>query len=366
MNLSVGVYQDAKGASPVLESVKEAERLIVKTESTKGYLPISGDVAFTREAGRLVFGDGAVAGGGIASVHTPGGTGALRLAGEFAKQVLGVKRVWISQPTWPNHLGIFAAAGLETKGYPYFDTASQGVDFAGMKAALESASPGDVVLLHACCHNPSGADLTEGQWLALAEILRARQLLPLVDFAYQGFGDGLEADARGVRVLTGAGLEVMVCSSFSKNFGLYRERVGVLSFAAQTPDAAERVLGQAKALIRTNFSNPPAHGGAIVATILQSEELRGRWLVELETMRARIAGMRAALVEGLKTAGARQDFSFLMRQKGMFSFSGLTPEQVKQLREVYAIYIVGNGRINVAGLTPANMSGVCAAIAAVL
>jgi aspartate/tyrosine/aromatic aminotransferase len=366
VNLSVGVYQDAEGASPVLATVKEAERLILSGESTKAYLPISGDGAYTREAARLVFGDACIASGRVASVHTPGGTGALRLAGEFAHHVLGVKQIWISQPTWPNHQGIFAATRLEAKGYPYYEASAKNVDFAGMRAALESASPGDAVLLHACCHNPSGADLDEHQWSAVAKILRERRLLPIVDFAYQGFGDGLEADALGVRVLAEAGLEVIVCSSFSKNFGLYRERVGGLHLLAQSADDAGRVMGQAKALIRTNFSNPPAHGGAIVSTILQSAELRARWMLELDEMRTRIAGMRAALVDGLRAAGARQDFSFLLGQKGMFSFSGLTPEQVKVLRDEHALYIVGNGRINVAGLTPANVSGVCAAITAVL
>lgn len=366
VNLSVGVYQDAEGASPVLATVKAAERLILSGESTKAYLPISGDGAYTREAARLVFGDALTESGRIASVHTPGGTGALRLAGEFARHVLGVKQVWLSQPTWPNHQGIFGAVGLEAKGYPYYDATAKNVNFAGMRAALEGASPGDAVLLHACCHNPSGADLDTDQWSALAGILGERRLLPIVDFAYQGFGDGLETDAQGVRVLTEAGLEVIVCSSFSKNFGLYRERVGVLSLLAQNADDAARVMGQAKALIRTNFSNPPAHGGAIVSTILLSDELRARWIVELDEMRARIAGMRFALVDGLRAAGATQDFSFLLEQKGMFSFSGLTPEQVKILREAHAVYIVGNGRINVAGLTPANVSGVCAAIAAVL
>ncbi len=366
VNLSVGVFQDETGKSPVLECVKRAEERLLANESTKSYMPISGDPAYGRHVARLVFGEETADSGRVATIHAPGGTGALRVAGDFVRHLLGPRRVWLSDPTWPNHPGIFRAAHLETEVYPYFDAAANAVAFEAMREKLDHLPEGDVVVLHGCCHNPSGADLTPEQWRALADTLRARSLLPLVDFAYQGFGDGLDPDAASVRALVEAGLDILVSSSFSKNFGLYRERVGALSVVTESPDATARVLSQLKAVIRTNYSNPPAHGGSIVTAILDDPELTELWKEELSAMQSRIAGTRKAFVEGLKDAGAVRDFSFLERQKGMFSFSGLDRGQVDRLREEHSIYIVGSGRINVAGITPANLEYLCKAIVSVL
>ena len=366
INLSVGIFQDEHGRSPVLGSVKRAEARILEQQSSKTYLPISGDPRYGNYVAELGFGPELTARGRVATIHTPGGTGALRVAADFIHQVLGQRRVWISQPTWPNHPGIFSAAGLETADYPYFDPVRNVVDFEGLRDCLSRAPEGDVVLLHGCCHNPSGADLSPDQWSELAVLLRERSLLPVIDFAYQGFGDSLEEDAQGLRILAEADLDLLVCSSFSKNFALYSERVGALSVWAASPDSAQRILSQLKGVARTNYSNPPAHGGAIVTTILEDTDLTALWRSELSGMQQRIAGMRRLFVEGLQEAGIARDFSFLEHQKGMFSFSGLTREQVERLRNEYSIYIVGSGRINVAGITPTNLRPLCQAIASVL
>ncbi len=366
INLSVGVFQDETGRSPVLECVKQAEKRLLESESSKSYLPIAGDPVYGQQVVRLVFGESVADSKRIASIHTPGGTGALRVAGDFIRNLLGPRRVWLSDPTWPNHPGIFRAAHLVTEVYPYFEATTNSVAYESMREKLAHVPEGDVVVLHGCCHNPSGADLAQEQWSDLADTLRARSLVPLVDFAYQGFGDDLEADAAGVRTLFNAGLDMLVSSSFSKNFGLYRERVGTLSVVTESPDAAARVLSQLKAVVRTNYSNPPAHGGSIVATILSDAELTDLWKKELAVMQARIANTRKSFVEGLRKAGAKRDFSFLERQKGMFSFSGLNREQVERLRAEHSIYIVGSGRVNVAGITTANLEYLCNAIASVL
>lgn len=366
INLSVGIFQDEHGRSPVLESVKQAEARILEHQLSKTYLPISGDPRYGNRVAELVFGPELAGTGRVATIHTPGGTGALRVAADFIRQLLGKRRIWMSQPTWPNHPGIFNAAGLESADYPYFDPIRNTVDFKGLREGLSQAAEGDIVLIHGCCHNPSGADLTEDQWSELAVLLRERALLPVIDFAYQGFGDNLEQDARGLRILAQADLDLLVCSSFSKNFGLYCERVGALSAWSANPDAGGRILSQLKGIARTNYSNPPAHGGAIVTAILEDADLKALWQSELSGMQRRIAGMRQKFVEGLRQAGATRNFSFLEHQKGMFSFSGLTREQVEQLRSEYAIYIVGSGRINVAGITPHNLKPLCQAIASVL
>lgn len=366
VNLSVGVFQDATGRNPVLGSVKRAEERLLAAEKSKTYMPIPGDPAYGRHVADLVFGPETAGSGRVVTIHTPGGTGALRVAGDFIRHLLGPRRIWLSDPTWPNHPGIFHAAHLETTAYPYFDARRNEVDFNALKTKLEHVPEGDVVVLHGCCHNPTGADLDGGQWRTLAQVLRARSLLPLVDFAYQGFAEGLESDAKGVRTLVEAGGDMLVCSSFSKNFGLYRERVGALSAVAESPDAAQRILSQLKSIVRTNYSNPPAHGGAIVTTILDDPDLAAQWKEELRAMRDRITETRKAFVEGLKAAGAKRDFSFLERQRGMFSFSGLDRGQVERLRKEHSIYIVGSGRINVAGITPRNLPYLCEAIASVL
>ena len=288
------------------------------------------------------------------------------MAGDFVGKLFPGAAIWLSDPTWANHPGVFQAAGLEVKTYPYYDRAAKCLDFDAMMGALKTAPEGDVVLFHGCCHNPSGMDPDAEQWAAMAALARERKFLPLLDFAYQGFADGLEEDARGLRAFAVPGCELLICSSFSKNFGLYRERCGALTLVGSTRGDAEKAFSQIKRCIRTNYSNPPAHGAEIVTAILRDPDLRALWERELGIMRDRINGMRQLFVETLKAKGVARDFSFITRQKGMFSFSGLNKEQVETLREQYAIYIVGSGRINVAGMTEANMGRLCSAIAAVL
>lgn len=368
VNLGVGVYKDADGVTPVLATVKEAEKRILDQEKTKDYLPITGAADYSAVVQELLFGAGheIVASKRAATAHTPGGTAALRVAADFLAAMYPGARVWMSAPTWANHGNIFRAAGVETTTYPYYDAATQGLDFAAMAAALRQTPDGDVVLLHACCHNPTGIDPTAEQWAELAAIRDQAGWLPFFDFAYQGFGEGIEEDAVGLRAFCGTGRELLIASSFSKNFGLYRERVGALTVVGGDADAVGRASSHVKRCIRSNYSNPPAHGAQIVAAILRDAALRARWEVEVKEMRDRINGMRRTFAETLKAQGAARDFSFISRQRGMFSFSGLTPEQVKALRERYAIYVVGDGRINVAGMTPGNVEGLCRAIAEVI
>ena len=368
INLGVGVYKDAKNDTPVLDSVKAAERLLLEKESTKNYMPIPGDPAYGKAVQALVFGaDSAINRDNRArTAHTPGGTGALRVAADFIFRCYGARTVWMSDPTWANHPAIFEAAGHAVKYYPYYDATSKGLAFDAMIATLEQIPAGDIVLLHGCCHNPSGIDPVPAQWQAIANAAAKAGWLPLVDFAYQGFADGLEEDAAGLRALCAAVPELIVCSSFSKNFGLYRERCGAFTLVAGSADAAEKAFSQAEKAIRVCYSNPPAHGALIITTILSDPALRAQWEQELTAMRDRINGMRKLFVETLKAKGVQRDFSFITRQKGMFSFSGLTKDQVNTLREKYALYIVGSGRINVAGMTEANMDSLCTAIADVL
>lgn len=368
INLGVGVYKDASGKTPILASVKAAETQLLGSEVTKSYLPINGAPAFAAATQDLLFGADheIVVHGRAVTAQAPGGTGALRVAADFIAAMMPGATVWLSNPTWPNHPSIFAAAGVATKSYPYFDKQANGVDFAALSAALNEIPAGDVIVLHGCCHNPTGVDLAPAQWEMVGNVLRERGVLPLLDFAYQGFAEGLEEDAVGLRSLAQPGAELMVASSFSKNFGLYNERVGALTLVAPTAENAEVVLSQVKRVIRANYSNPPAHGGAIVTTVLNDPALRAQWEDEVTAMRDRINTMRHLFVETLNEKGVDQDFSFIARQRGMFSFSGLTPEQVKALRDDYAIYIVGSGRINVAGMTEGNMDYLCDAIADVL
>ena len=367
INLGVGEYRAADGGTPVLETVREAEGRIVAASTSKRYLPIDGTPEYGRAVRGLLFGaEAETLEARCATVQAPGGTGALRVAGDFVHTLFPASKVWLSDPTWANHPKIFAAAGLETASYAYFDAGSRTVDEQSLLAALAAIPAGDVVLLHGCCHNPTGADLTADQWRRVGDALAAAGAVPLVDFAYQGFGDGLEEDAAGLRLLLERVPELLVASSFSKNFGLYRERVGALTAVAASAEAAANLLSQLKVCVRTNFSNPPAHGSAIVTEILTDAGLRRRWEAEVAEMRARINGMRRLLVERLQAHGVGRDFSFIVTQRGMFSFSGLDGEQVKRLRDEHAVYIVGSGRINVAGITPANVDRLCAAIAAVL
>ncbi|MCA9206171.1 MAG: aspartate/tyrosine/aromatic aminotransferase [Planctomycetales bacterium] len=365
INLSVGVYQDSTGKTPILESVKKAEEKLLATESNKSYLGIDGLPEYGQAVQRLLFGDALEAGRAV-TAQTPGGTGALRVAAEFIKQAQPNATVWCSKPTWANHPSVFEAAGLRVNSYPYIDAEGKGLDFDAMIAALRQVPAGDVVLLHACCHNPTGIDPTPEQWDEIGRVLAERRALPLVDFAYQGFGDGLREDATGLLRLLQSNAELLVCSSFSKNFGLYSERTGALTLVAADPQAAQIALSNVKRCIRANYSNPPKHGAAIVATVLSDEGLTKLWESEVTAMRDRINGMRRLFVDTLKARGVDRDFSFLLPQRGMFSFSGLSPVQVDELRSKHAVYIVGSGRINVAGMTEANMNPLCDAIADVL
>jgi aspartate/tyrosine/aromatic aminotransferase len=368
INLGVGVFQDASGKTPILPSVKEAERRLLDGETSKGYLAISGSPQYASLVGKLVFGADhpAIAEGRVATAHTPGGTGGLRVAADFIKQNVPGAKVWLSEPTWPNHPSIFRAAGLETATYPYFDAAANGLAFDKMLGALGEIPKGDVVLLHGCCHNPTGVDPTAEQWAQIAKVVSERGLLPLVDFAYQGFGTGLVEDAVGVRTPIPGGVEMLVVSSFSKNFGLYNERVGALTLVSKSAQATQAAFSQIKVCIRANYSNPPCHGAAIVSTILGDAALAKQWEQELAGMRDRINTMRKLFVKTLAAKGIDRDFSFIERQRGMFSFSGLKVDQVERLKKEFAIYAVGSGRINVAGMTEANMDRLCSAIAVVL
>jgi aspartate/tyrosine/aromatic aminotransferase len=368
INLSVGVYKDAAGNTPVLDVVKEAEGRLLAAETSKEYLGIAGDSEYARQVQQLLLGSEheAIVGGRVATVQTPGGTGGLRVAADFIKRMFPEATVWLSQPTWPNHPSIFQAAGVPTATYPYFDPKTNSLDLDALLSALDHVPAGDVVLLHPCCHNPTGVDPSPGQWKQIADVVYGGPRLPLLDFAYQGFGTGLGEDARGVVEFCRPGRELLVCSSYSKNFGLYRERTGALSIVGATPEASRVALSQIKLCIRANYSNPPAHGAATVALVLGDPQSRRRWEDELTQMRDRINGMRRSFAERMQTHRTGWDFSFLTAQRGMFSFSGFSPEHVDRLREEYSIYLVRNGRINVAGMTPSNLDYLCASIAQVL
>ena len=368
VNLGVGVYKDGSGQTPVLSTVKEAEERLLRSEATKSYLPIDGLAAYAALSQQIVLGSehDILSAGRAATVQTPGGTGALRVAADFVRRIFPNATVWLSDPTWPNHPNVFGSAALQVQTYPYFEAETNGVAFDRMMAALETIPKGDVLLLHGCCHNPTGADFSPQQWQAVAAVCADRGILPLLDFAYQGFGDGLDEDAAGVRIVAEHCRELLVATSYSKNFGLYNERVGALTLVADSAEAADAANSHMKICVRTNYSNPPAHGGQIVAEILGDPELRQRWEVELAEMRNRINDMRHLFVETLDQRGAGRDFSFIARQRGMFSYSGLTSAQVQALRERHSVYIVGSGRINVAGMTEANMDYLCEAIADIL
>ncbi|MFO7974673.1 MAG: amino acid aminotransferase [Candidatus Hydrogenedentota bacterium] len=368
INLGVGVYQDANGRTAALPCVEAAEKRLLKAGPIEGYLPIDGAPEYAAVVQALVFGENhaVITEKRAATSQTPGGTGALRVAGDFLRTRFPPAKIWMSEPTWANHGNVFGAAGIDTAMYPYYDAASHSLAFDAMAEALEQVPAGDVVLLHGCCHNPTGVDPTAEQWRQLSDIAVKAGWLPFFDFAYQGLGAGLDEDAVGVRAFADAGCDMLVASSFSKNFGLYCQRVGALSLVASTADAAKAAQSHVKKCIRANYSNPPAHGGRLVITVLSDPELRVMWEEDVKGMRDRINGMRDLFVETLKSKGVTQDFSFIKEQKGMFSFSGLTKAQVDALRQKYSIYIVGSGRINVAGMTKKNMDYLCTAIADVL
>ena len=368
INLSVGVYQDGSGKTPILESVRQAGKLVLERQKTMSYLPIPGSPAYAAAVQKLMFGEDheVISSGRVATSHTPGGTGALRVAADLIHTQLPKATVWLTQPTWPNHPQIFAAAGVPTKSFPYFDAKKNSLAFDAAIAAIEKIPAGDVIMLHGCCHNPTGIDPTPQQWEKLADTVYKQGLLPLLDFAYQGFADGIEEDAVGLRAFTRPGKEMIVCSSFSKNFGLYCERVGALTVVAADKKVADTVQSQVKVCIRSNYSNPPAHGAELVTTVLGEPALRKQWEQEVGQMRDRINGMRTLLVKTLQQKGVPGDYSFITRQRGMFSFSGLTPQQVEELKQKHGIYIVGSGRINVAGITEQNVVPLCEAIADVV
>ncbi|SUI38347.1 amino acid aminotransferase [Serratia marcescens] len=368
INLGIGVYKDETGKTPVLTSVKKAEQYLLENETTKNYLGIEGIPAFASCTQELLFGKESpiVTNRRARTAQTPGGTGGLRVAADFIANQTSAKRIWISNPSWPNHKNVFSAVGLEVLEYAYYDAANHALDFDGLLNSLKQAQAGDVVLFHGCCHNPTGIDPTAEQWAQLAELSVANGWLPLFDFAYQGFANGLEEDAQGLRIFAAKHQELIVASSYSKNFGLYNERVGACTIVAADTETADRAFSQVKAAIRANYSNPPSHGAAVVATILGNDALRAMWEQELTDMRQRIHRMRQLFVNTLQEKGAQQDFSFIIQQNGMFSFSGLTKEQVLRLREEFGVYAVNSGRVNVAGMTPDNMAPLCEAIVAVL
>lgn len=367
VDLGVGVYRDADGQTPVLDSVKKAEARLLKEESSKAYIGSHGDPRFAQAMLPLVLGqDSPVLLANRASAsQTPGGSGALRVAADFIRTHLSGNRIWLPSPTWSNHLGVFEGAGLELREYPYIDKSNR-LDFAGMLKALKNVPRGDVVLLHACCHNPTGFDLSRDEWQQVRDVIQERDLLPLLDFAYQGFGEGLEEDAYGVRLLAETLDELIITASCSKNFGLYRERTGGLILIARSSQQMENIRSQVAITARQNYSSPPNHGGAIVYEILESQELSSLWLEELTEMRSRIAQMRHEFVEAMKPYGLRSQFACIVEQRGMFSYTGLTVDQVERLRHEFSIYMVGSGRANISGLTQKNIPYVAQAVAAVV
>ena len=368
VNLGVGTFQDAQGKVAILECVNRAESLLLKQEESKNYLGIEGAPEFARCVQHLLYGKEHefIQSQRIVTAQTPGGTGSLRIAGEFIKKFCPHAKIWMSDPTWSNHNGVFEAAGFEIGTYPYYDYDNKCLLFDQMIEALSEVPKGDVVLFHACCHNPTGMDPTLEQWQTLAKLTQEKGFLPLLDFAYQGFGRGLDEDAMGLRAFAWEGCEIFVSSSYSKNFGLYNDRIGALSMVCANNKAADNALSHIKAAIRANFSNPPAHGSLIVTTVIGAPQLKALWIQELASMRDRINDMRMLFAKTLKDFNVKEDFSFITQQHGLFSFTGLSKKQVEILGDKYSIYIVGTGRINVAGLTSGNIDRICRAIADVL
>jgi len=368
IDLGVGVYKDETGHTPILACVKKAEQFRLETEDTKVYIGPTGSPLFNEEMTKLIFSaeHQVINNNRIRTVSTPGGTGALRVAAEFIGSCKKGATIWVSNPTWANHTGLFQAAGLTVKTYPYYDYENKNLDFDGMLATLKKVAADDVVLLHACCHNPSGMDLNKAQWQQVAEVAKSVGFLPLIDMAYQGFGQGLDEDAYGLRLMANSVEEMVVCSSCSKNFGLYRERIGACSIIGKSSNCVEIANSVLLAVIRCIYSMPPAHGAAIVETILSSDELCNQWYDELKIMRDRINGNRQLLVEKLIAQGVSRDFSFITRQSGMFSFLGITPEQVQRLQDEFSIYMVSSSRMSIAGIAQSNVDYLAESIAKVL
>jgi aromatic-amino-acid transaminase len=368
VNLGVGVYYDDNGKIPLLDCVRHAESERLKSASPRGYLPIDGIAAYDKAVQELVFGKGSpvVAERRVVTVQALGGTGGLKVGADFLKRISPDAQVWISEPSWENHRQLFEAAGFVVKNYPYYDSSTHDVDFPAMLRALGELPAGAIVVLHACCHNPTGADLSQAQWEQVLATVKARGLVPFLDLAYQGFADGLDEDAYAARLFAGATSPVFLSSSFSKSFSLYGERVGALSVVTASAEEAMRVLSQLKRIVRTNYSNPPTHGGQIVATVLGSPQLMNLWDREVGAMRERIKAMRKLLVDKIHARAPGTDFGFVLKQRGMFSYSGLTRAQVQHLRAEYSIYAIDTGRICVAALNSKNVDYVADAITAAI
>lgn len=367
IDLGVGVYKDEQGNTPVLKAVKKAEAFRLENETTKSYIGLAGNLDFCQKMETLLLGEhSTLLANRVRTAQAPGGTGALRVAAEFIKRCNTDATVWVTTPTWANHISLFEAAGLTVKEYPYYDYENKGLLFDEMIDSLKQVPKGDVVLLHACCHNPSGMDLNEEQWKIVAELAKEVGFTPLIDIAYQGFGASLDEDAKGLRLLADAVDELIICSSCSKNFGLYRERIGACSIIAKDSANADISNSVLLSVVRSIYSMPPAHGADIVNTILGSTELTQEWHDELDEMRNRINGLRTLIKDSLAAQGVAQDFSFIDKQNGMFSFLGINKEQIERLQKEYAIYIVGSSRVNVAGVSQANIEYFSKAVADVL
>ena len=368
VNLGVGVYFDESGKIPLLDAVKRAEKTRIETAPARGYQPIEGTPAYNQAVQQLLFGKDSslLAEGRVVTIQALGGTGALKVGADYLRRLLPNAKVYISDPSWENHRALFEAAGFTVESYPYYDASARGVNFQGMKDCLNALPAGSIIVLHACCHNPTGADLTESQWHEVIDVMKARGLVGFLDMAYQGFADGITEDALALNLLAASGLQFFVASSFSKSFSLYGERVGALSAVTASKDESSRVLSQIKRTIRTNYSNPPTHGGAVVAAVLSSPELRQVWETELAGMRSRIRTMRQSFVEKLKAKGVAQDFSFIIQQRGMFSYTGLSADQVARMQNEFGVYAVSTGRICVAAMNTRNLDYVVDAVAAVL
>jgi len=367
VNLGVGVYFDDNGKIPLLAAVRAAEETRLKAAPPRGYQPIEGAPAYNGAVQNLLFGKDSslLANGQVITAQALGGTGALKIGADYLKRLNPEAKVCISDPSWENHRALFESAGFTVENYAYYDAVTRGVNFAGMKDSLAAMAPGTIVVLHACCHNPTGADLSDAQWSEVVGLCKESGLVPFLDMAYQGFADGIEQDTVAIRAFSASGVQFFASSSFSKNFSLYGERVGALSIVTASKDESTRVMSQLKRVIRTNYSNPPIHGGALVAAVLASPELRQQWEIELAGMRDRIRAMRTGLVDAIKATGCAQDFSFVAMQRGMFSYTGLTAAQVERMKEEFGIYAVSTGRICLAALNTRNLDYVADAIATV-
>jgi len=368
INLSVGIYKDEHMLTPVLTCVKKAEAQLLDVEKTKSYLPIEGLAKFNVLIQKLILGEDSqlISTGRAKTAQAPGGTGALRIMADFLARRIKIRRIWVSSPTWPNHQSVFQTAGLEVKEYRYYNAQTHELDFDSLIEDLNHVSADEAVLFHGCCHNPTGIDPTPDQWQIISDLALEKGWLPVFDLAYQGFGQGLNEDVLGVRLFAENQPELLIASSYSKNFGLYNERIGAFTLIAKNADIAERAFSQARTIIRASYSNPPSHGANIIINILSDPDMKEEWIDELTTMRQRIHRMRLLFVKTLQDKGTKQDFNFIAKQNGMFSFSGLTVEQVQTLRNDYGIYIVNSGRLNVAGMTLDNMSLLCESIVKVL